>query len=47
MAGLVPAIHAFLAGFGKEWMPGSWPGMTRSIDATVIVEPRPNIKPIG
>jgi hypothetical protein len=26
MAGLVPAIHAFLA--AKSWMPGTRPGMT-------------------
>jgi len=28
MAGLVPAIHAFL--FAKTWMPGTRPGMTIS-----------------
>jgi hypothetical protein len=28
MAGLVPAIHVFLAGPGKTWMPGTRPGMT-------------------
>jgi hypothetical protein len=27
MAGLVPAIHVFLAN-GKTWMPGTRPGMT-------------------
>jgi hypothetical protein len=32
MAGLVPAIHVFLAAsFGtKTWMPGIRPGMTKS-----------------
>jgi hypothetical protein len=28
MAGLVPAIHVFLASVAKTWMPGSSPGMT-------------------
>jgi hypothetical protein len=29
MAGLVPAIHAFLAVYAaKTWMPGTRPGMT-------------------
>jgi len=29
MAGLVPAIHVFLAGqIAKMWMPGTSPGMT-------------------
>jgi len=28
MAGLVPAIHAFLLAFVKTWMPGPSPGMT-------------------
>jgi len=28
MAGLVPAIHAFLACGSKTWMPGTSPGMT-------------------
>jgi hypothetical protein len=29
MAGLVPAIHVFLAaGIVKTWMPGTSPGMT-------------------
>jgi hypothetical protein len=28
MAGLVPAIHVFLADTGKTWMPGTSPGMT-------------------
>jgi hypothetical protein len=31
MAGLVPAIHAFLVKPLKTWMPGTRPGMT-SID---------------
>jgi hypothetical protein len=30
MAGLVPAIHA-LMNYTKAWMPGSRPGMTRSV----------------
>jgi hypothetical protein len=28
MAGLVPAIHVFLAEIPKTWMPGIKPGMT-------------------
>jgi len=28
MAGLVPAIHAFVAATRKTWMPGTSPGMT-------------------
>jgi hypothetical protein len=28
MAGLDPAIHAFLAARPKTWMPGTSPGMT-------------------
>ena len=28
MAGLVPAIHDFLAAVAKTWMPGTRPGMT-------------------
>jgi hypothetical protein len=28
MAGLVPAIHVFLAQAAKTWMPGTRPGMT-------------------
>jgi hypothetical protein len=28
MAGLVPAIHGFLAAALKTWMPGTSPGMT-------------------
>jgi hypothetical protein len=28
MAGLVPAIHVFLAAMLKTWMPGTSPGMT-------------------
>ncbi|MGN6571002.1 MAG: hypothetical protein ACTHLO_06280, partial [Pseudolabrys sp.] len=28
MAGLVPAIHVFLAPESKTWMPGTRPGMT-------------------
>jgi hypothetical protein len=28
MAGLVPAIHVFLAETLKTWMPGTRPGMT-------------------
>jgi len=28
MAGLVPAIHVFLADAAKTWMPGTRPGMT-------------------
>jgi hypothetical protein len=31
MAGLVPAIHVFLAE-GKTWMPGTRPGMTDETD---------------
>jgi hypothetical protein len=29
MAGLDPAIHAFLAMERKTWMPGTSPGMTK------------------
>jgi hypothetical protein len=29
MAGLVPAIHVFLAVEAKTWMPGTRPGMTK------------------
>src|SRR5918996_5625415 len=29
MAGLVPAIHVFLADVAKTWMPGTRPGMTK------------------
>jgi hypothetical protein len=28
MAGLVPAIHVFVAQGSKTWMPGTRPGMT-------------------
>jgi hypothetical protein len=28
MAGLVPAIHAFVLHQAKTWMPGTRPGMT-------------------
>jgi hypothetical protein len=28
MAGLDPAIHVFLSGDKKTWMPGTRPGMT-------------------
>ncbi|MEA2795263.1 MAG: hypothetical protein QOI87_2643 [Bradyrhizobium sp.] len=28
MAGLVPAIHAFVSQQRKAWMPGTRPGMT-------------------
>jgi len=28
MAGLVPAIHVFVAASLKAWMPGTRPGMT-------------------
>jgi hypothetical protein len=32
MAGLVPAIHVFLAeGMTKTWMPGTRPGMTEQV----------------
>ena len=31
MAGLVPAIHVFLALMAKTWMPGTRPGMTRLV----------------
>jgi hypothetical protein len=31
MAGLVPAIHVFLAGRSETWMPGTSPGMTEII----------------
>jgi hypothetical protein len=30
MAGLVPAIHVFLAFGEKTWMPGTRPGMTNN-----------------
>jgi hypothetical protein len=34
MAGLVPAIHAFLlATAAKTWMPGTRPGMTKKSSA--------------
>jgi hypothetical protein len=32
MAGLDPAIHAFLAAIAKTWMPGPSPGMTKKSD---------------
>jgi hypothetical protein len=35
MAGLVPAIHVFVAA-GKTWMPGTRPGMTVEKDAAII-----------
>ena len=36
MAGLVPAIHVFLATtVTKTWMPGTRPGMTEQIVSTV------------
>jgi hypothetical protein len=28
MAGLVPAVHVFDVARGKDWMPGTGPGMT-------------------
>jgi hypothetical protein len=31
MAGLVPAIHAFLAAPAKTWMPGTSPGTTSCV----------------
>jgi hypothetical protein len=31
MAGLVPAIHAFLTAEPKTWMPGTRPGMTPNV----------------
>jgi hypothetical protein len=31
MAGLVPAIHVFVAAYKKKtWMPGTGPGMTKN-----------------
>jgi mRNA interferase MazF len=33
MAGLVPAIHVFSCrGIGKTWMPGTRPGMTKTLE---------------
>ena len=32
MAGLVPAIHVFLDAAPKTWMPGTSPGMTKSLE---------------
>src|SRR5689334_17452193 len=41
MAGLVPAIHVFVGGSVKTWMPGTSPGMTarykRPLVAAVLV----------
>jgi hypothetical protein len=37
MAGLVPAIHVFLRGFGlKTWMPGTSPGMTAGFQKIML-----------
>ncbi len=38
MAGLGPAIHAFLAAAQKTWMPGPRPGMT-SLDSEIVNRP--------
>ena len=47
MAGLVPAIHVFLAGkpTRKTWMPATSAGMTaeRSFGLTVTRDSRPNV----
>jgi hypothetical protein len=48
MAGLVPAIHAFvLADALRTWMPGSSPGMTEQVDHTVICVPTSTTRPVG
>jgi hypothetical protein len=40
MAGLVPAIHVFVAiGKRKTWMPGSSPGMTNFARAFALSYP--------
>ena len=42
MAGLVPAIHVFVALYRKTWMPGTSPGMTSEIE----VPPAQSSQPI-
>jgi hypothetical protein len=41
MAGLDPAIHVFLYGYGasKTWMPGTRPGMTNNDHEHHVVPP--------
>jgi hypothetical protein len=40
MAGLVPAIHVFLAAeFLETWMPGTKPGMTSNYFIIVLTKP--------
>jgi hypothetical protein len=45
MAGLVPAIHVFVA--AKTWMPGTRPGMTIvSLYAAFLMRSRPYGSPV-